>query len=110
MAENYEVSGFNQNLIRQGATVEVFDNANIDQLLSDNSLSGQKVVNLDYAKITNVEVTNGQIVNLSISKLTAGVLSEEAQVGGGNVIIDGENERILVHDGVTNRVAIGKLS
>lgn len=108
--ENYQASGFDQNLIRQGASVEIFDNANIDQLISDNSLSGQKVVNLEYAKITNVEVTNGQIVTLSISKLTAGTLDEEAEIGSGNVVIDGANERILVNDGSTNRVVIGKLS
>lgn len=111
MEQNYVTSGFNETLIREIPGVsKQYDIANIDAILGDNSLNSSKVLNLDYAKITNVEVQNGQIVSLSISKLLAGELGVEADIGGGNVVIDGPNERILVHDGVTNRVVIGKLS
>lgn len=112
MAEEYTylTSGANQSLIRSSGEPEQYDNANVDALLGDNSLSSQKVVNLEYAKITNVEVQNADIVDLSITKLTAGTLGVAANVGNGNVQIDGVNKRLIVNDGTNDRGLFGFLS
>jgi len=103
MAEEYTylTSGANQSLIRSSGEPEQYDNANVDGLLGDNSLSGQKVVNLDYAKITNVEVqtaqiadaaiTNAKIVSLAVEKILAGVITSKAIV----LAADGTGDSVL---------------
>lgn len=112
MAEEYTYlsSGASQALIRTSGEMDVLDNANIDSLISDNSLSSQKVVNLDYAKITNVEIQNADIVDVSVSKLTAGTLGVTANIGNGNVQLDGPNKRLIVNDGTNDRGLFGYLS
>lgn len=110
MADTYQNSGFDENLIRPSGAAEQFDIANIDGLIGDNSLSSAKVVNLEYAKITNVEVQNADIVDLSITKLTAGTLGVAANVGNANVQIDGPNKRFIINDGTNDRGLFGYLA
>lgn len=122
MAQEYTYlsSGATQALIRPSGEAAQYDIANIDEILGDNALSGQKVAFLDFAKILNViigtaqiedaAITNAKIADLSVSKLTAGTLGVAANVGNGNVQIDGVNKRLIVNDGTNDRGLFGFLS
>ena len=51
-------------------------------------------------------VSSGDI-NFDASQIS-GSLGDRIQVGGGNVIIDGANKRIIVNDGNVDRIIIGE--
>jgi len=54
-------------------------------------------------------LSNRNIKDLSIDKLTAGTINVQANLGGAGLILDGPNIRIIVNDGTTDRGVIGKL-
>lgn len=64
----------------------------INSLLQDNSVTNAKIVNLDADKINAGTVT----VSLGLGSTATGYIR-----------LDGANNRIIVNDGTTNRVAIG---
>jgi hypothetical protein len=70
----YVVSGKYMKWNNTTATLEVFGsiitNANLV-----GGIESSKIVSLDYAKITSVAVVDAQIVNVAVSKLTAGTIT-----------------------------------
>jgi len=88
--------------------------------LRDEAVNNDKIANVDWTKIDNVLVKNADIENLAVtdakilslvvSKLTTGTISVVANVGNGNVKIDGGNKRILINDGTNDRILIGYLA
>ena len=57
-------------------------------------------------------VNNRKIVSVSADKITAGTVLVSVTLGtstAGTLILDGANNRIIVHDGTTNRVVIGNI-
>ena len=80
------------------------------------SVSGQ--VSISPSGITALNASNqttfsidGTTGNASfMGSLTAGsIITGAIDVGNGNVIIDGGNDRIIINDGVTNRIVIGNI-
>lgn len=62
--------------------------------------------------IQDASITNAKIVTLDASKIAAGTILVAMNLGtsaSGTVILDGANNRIVVHDGTTNRVVIGNV-
>jgi len=88
--------------------------------LRDEAVNNDKIADVDWTKIDNVlvknadiedlAVTNAKILSLVVSKLTTGTISVVANVGNGNVKIDGGNKRILINDGTNDRILIGYLA
>lgn len=63
-------------------------------------------------KIADGAVTNDKVVSINASKITAGTVIVALNLGtasAGSLILDGANNRIVVHDGTTNRVVIGNI-
>lgn len=64
-------------------------------------------------KIANGSITDAKIKNMSADKITASTLVAPVNVGDGEsgafVKLDGPNNRLLVNDGVTNRIIVGKV-
>lgn len=57
-------------------------------------------------------VTTSHIKYLSADQIGAGTVVVSINIGSssaGSVILDGANNRIIVHDGTTNRVVIGNV-
>jgi hypothetical protein len=71
-----------------------------------------KDATITTAKIADLAVDNAKIADLSVNKLLAGIISASNIFLGdeGRVHFDGQNDRILVDDGSSTRVIIGKLS
>ena len=62
------------------------------------------------AKIADLAVDDAKIADLSADKITAGDLIVAVNVGEsitGFVRLDGVNNRMIVHNGTTNRIVIG---
>jgi hypothetical protein len=62
--------------------------------------------------IAGSAVTNAKILDINASKITAGTVVVALNLGtsaSGSLILDGANNRILVHDGTTNRIVIGNV-
>lgn len=57
--------------------------------------------------IGDSQISNDKVSGLSASKITTGTLSVIMNVGGSNVLIDGENTRIVINDGTNDRILIG---
>lgn len=94
--EDYLKSGFDEYLQRQvetGAppTLSMLD---VDSMIDDSSISGGKIINLEADKLTSGTIT--AIANLG-------------EAAAGYVRLDGENNRLVVHDGTTNRIVIGNV-
>lgn len=57
-------------------------------------------------------VNNRKIVSVAADKITAGTVLVSVTLGtstAGTLILDGANNRIVVHDGTTNRIVIGNI-
>ena len=55
-------------------------------------------------------ITNRKITSVSVDKLTAGTILVSVNLGtssGGTLILDGSNNRMVGHDGTTNRWVLG---
>jgi hypothetical protein len=61
---------------------------------------------IDTLEGVSAAVSSGDI-NFDASQIS-GSLGDRIQVGGGNVIIDGANKRIIVNDGNVDRIIIGE--
>jgi hypothetical protein len=57
--------------------------------------------------ILPTRVTNRLIKDIGVNKITTGTLTVAMNVGDGNVVIDGENKRIIINDGTNDRILIG---
>lgn len=71
-------------------------------------LQGQPI---GTVRIDDASVTNAKIVSLAADKITAGDLIVAVDVGDpatGYTRLDGDNNRIVVHDGTNPRVVIGE--
>ncbi len=55
-------------------------------------------------------ISTAKIKNLSADVITAGTINVKISIGGGNIYIDGANNRIIVNDGTVDRVLIGYLA
>jgi len=52
-------------------------------------------------------VKDRHIESLTADKITAGTITVALGVGSANIIIDGENTRIVINDGTHDRILIG---
>lgn len=96
------------------------DEAVNNDKIANLAVNNDKIADVDWTKIDNVlvknadiedlAVTNAKILSLVVSKLTTGTISVVANVGNGNVKIDGGNKRILINDGTNDRILIGYLA
>ena len=95
--------GYNAQLERVLLPVENVSAVDYDALYEDGSIISSKV-------LANA-ITNEKINAVDVTKLTAGVLNVEVEIGvgtgGAYVRLDGVNNRIVVHDGTTPRIVIG---
>lgn len=69
------------------------------------------LIDVDGA-IEDGSILGGKIVNLEADKLASGTITAVANLGEaatGYVKLDGQNNRIVVHDGTTNRIVIGNV-
>lgn len=67
---------------------------------------------LQTAGIGDSQVSNSKISGLVASKITTGTLTVAVDVGtaaSGYTRIDGENNRLVVHDGTNPRIGIGEI-
>lgn len=109
---SYLDSGFNENLIRNqypNSTTQ-YDSVNIGEILSEGAITDAKIALMNGAKLVEDSVTGDKILELTVSKLIAGTLGAVANVGNGNVQIDGVNKRITINDGTNDRILIGYLA
>lgn len=82
---DYKDAGFDSDLIRQNPQeTELYDNVSVESLLADNAINGNKVVEIDFAKITNVEIVDAQIENVSATKILAGTITSQSIVLAAN--------------------------
>ena len=109
---NYLDSGFNENLIRNqypDATTQ-YDSVNLPELITNGAISDAQIALMNGSKLVEDSVTGEKILELTVSKLIAGTLGAVANVGNGNVQIDGVNKRIVINDGTNDRILIGYLA
>lgn len=62
--------------------------------------------------IAGSAVTNEKILDINANKISAGTVVVALNLGtsaSGSLILDGANNRIIVHDGTTNRIVIGNV-
>ena len=85
--------------------------------IRSNKLRDEAIINsklkdaaVNENKIASEAVTNAKIKNMVVSKLLTGTISVVANVGDGNVKIDGSNKRILINDGTNDRILLGYLA
>ncbi len=114
--------GYDEFGLRRVQTREQISANETDYLLSlsENSVRSKKiqasaVINskikdgaVNTIKINDLAVTNAKINDLAADKLTTGTLTVAINVGEANTKIDGVNNRIIINDGITDRVLIGK--
>lgn len=93
----YENIGLNQYLQPLGAPVT--SNPAVDPYSFDGNYE-RGVINTSHVKFLSADQIGAGTVVVSIN------LGESA---AGSVVLDGANNRIVVHDGTTNRIVIGNV-
>ena len=58
--------------------------------------------------LANDSVTDAKISSVSADKITAGTIQVSTFLGGENILLDGEETRILIFDGMKDRILLGK--
>lgn len=86
---------------------------NPDGAIEESGLEGALLVDgaVTTTKIQDAAITNAKIKEVSADKITTSTLTAQVNVGTGTgfVKLDGANNRIIVNDGVTNRIVIGSV-
>jgi len=82
--------------------------------IEDSAITGDKLDDgsVDTINIVDYAVTDAKITSLAAEKILAGDLVVAVDVGNpttGYVRLDGDNNRIVVHDGTNPRIVIGDI-
>jgi len=85
-----------------------------NSLIQDKAITNAKIgtAAIGSANIQDLAVTSSKIVSLDASKINAGTIVVALNLGtsaSGSLILDGANNRFIVHDGTTNRIVIGNI-
>lgn len=80
---------------------EGFDSSQILKLGRIESPKGNFYIDFDKEKI--------EFPSVSVDKLTSGTIKAVSNLGDENILLDGENSRILINDGTNDRILIGYL-
>jgi hypothetical protein len=85
--------------------------AQLEAMLNGQSIRTARIADASITniKIKDASITDAKIVSLSADKITAGEIIVAVDIGSpssGYIRLDGDNNRIIVNDGTTNRVLI----
>lgn len=108
---SFSPDGFIETSGLEGALL--VDGAISEGKLQDGAVTTTKIANasITTAKIQDASITNAKISNVSADKITTSTLTAQVNVGSGigYVMLDGVNNRIIVHDGSYPRIVIGNV-